>query len=46
MSDEGIVQMSRFVGRKSTRTTTDLYGYLLDEGSDTILREIRNALDE
>ena len=46
MSGAGLVQISRFVGHKSTRTTTDLYGYLLDEGSEMILREIRNALDE
>lgn len=38
------VQIARIVGHRSTRTTNDVYGHLLDEGQDLIIRSVEDAL--
>ena len=40
----GITQVSRMLGHSSTRTTTDLYGHLLEEGSQRVLDSITRTL--
>jgi integrase len=44
-SGAGLVQVSRLVGHRSTRTTQDVYGHLLDEGSSKVLDVVASALE-
>jgi integrase len=43
-SGVGLVQVSRLVGHRSTRTTMDVYGHLLAEGSQQVLDNVSQAL--
>ena len=38
------VQIARLVGHKSTRTTNDVYGHLLEGGQESIIKSIEEAL--
>ena len=40
----GITQVSKMLGHSSTRTTTDLYGHLLEEGSRRVSENITRKL--
>jgi integrase len=44
-SRASLVQVSRLVGHRSTRTTQDVYGYLIDEGSSKVLDVVASALE-
>ena len=44
-SGVGLVQVARLVGHRSTRTTTDVYGHLLDEGARQVLDTVASALE-
>ena len=43
-SGAGLVQVARLVGHRSTKTTTDVYGHLLDEGASRVLDTVASAL--
>jgi integrase len=43
-SGAGDTQMARLLGHKTTRTTKDIYGHLLDEGSATIIDMVQKAI--
>lgn len=43
-SGAGDTQMARLLGHKTTRTTKDIYGHLLDEGSATIIDMVQRAI--
>lgn len=44
-SGVGLVQVARLVGHRSTKTTADVYGHLLDEGSSKVLKTVTSALE-
>jgi integrase len=44
-SGAGLVQVARLVGHRSTRTTQDIYGHLLDEGAQEVLDVVSKALN-
>ena len=45
-SGTGSMQVSRLVGHKSTKTTTDRYGHLLEEGAAKVIGTVSAALSE
>jgi integrase len=44
-SGASAVQIARLVGHKDVRTTTDIYGHILDEGKDQIVNAVQQALE-
>jgi integrase len=44
-SGASAVQIARLVGHKDVRTTTDVYGHILDEGQDQIVNAVQQALE-
>lgn len=40
----GIVQVARLLGHRSTRTTSDVYGHLLEESARNVLNQIESTL--
>lgn len=44
-SGAGLVQVARLVGHRSTRTTQDIYGHLLEEGAQEVLDVVSKALN-
>lgn len=42
----GVVQVARLLGHKSTATTQEIYGHLMTEGSEAVIKTVQKAIGE
>jgi len=42
----GVVQVARLLGHRSTATTQEIYGHLMTEGSEAVIKTVQRAIGE